>query len=49
MRFLIKLPIAKIYEMIFQINYAIGISRMNNINPVQLVKTAVLSRKYFKR
>lgn len=48
-RFLIGLPLDRFYEMLFQANYALGISRMDNIGLAQLARTAALSRSYFKK
>jgi radical SAM superfamily enzyme YgiQ (UPF0313 family) len=47
-RLLIKLPLEKIYGLVFQAAYALGISKMDKISLAQLARTAVFSKNYFK-
>ncbi len=48
-RALIGFRLGKFYEIIFKLNYAIGISRIHNIGFPELIKTALLSGEYFDR
>lgn len=48
-KFLIKLPLEALYEKMFQLIYAIGISRIDNIGLMQLLKTASHSKNYFTK
>jgi len=47
-KLIIKLPLSWFYEKIFQFNYALGIMRVDNLSPVLLIKTALVSKNYFK-
>jgi radical SAM superfamily enzyme YgiQ (UPF0313 family) len=48
-KLLIKLPLSWFYEKLFKFNYTIGIMRVDNLSPVLLIKTAFVSRNYFKK
>jgi len=48
-KLLIKLPLNWFYEKLFKLNYAIGIMRVDNLSPVLLIKTAFVSKNYFKK
>lgn len=48
-RLLIKLSLNWFYEKLFKLNYAIGIMRVDNLSPVLLIKTALVSKNYFKK
>lgn len=46
---LIKLPFTRVYELVFKVNYAIGILRIDNLSFWQIIKTAIYSKNYFKK
>ena len=49
MKHLIKVPSNGLFELIFKINYAIGIKRMDNLSWSYVFKVAMHSKGYFKR
>lgn len=49
MKHLIKLPSNRLFRLIFEINYAIGIRRMDNLSWTYLFKVATHSKGYFRR
>lgn len=49
MKYLIKFPQNKLFELIFKINYAIGIKKMDNLSWRYLFKVAMYSKNYFKK
>ncbi|TET71895.1 MAG: B12-binding domain-containing radical SAM protein [Candidatus Aminicenantes bacterium] len=49
MKRLIKLPSNRLFELIFRINYAVGIKRMDALSWSYVVKAAMRSKGYFTR
>ena len=49
MRYLIKLPLGKLFELIFKVNYAVSIKRMDSLSWSYLFKVARHSKYYFRK